>query len=148
MEDTQGLREIEVFSSTVGAEEFESALTPEGEPKELKLPKLPQRGKFHGYPTAWDRSMAAYYSGMEMKEIMEQAEFHRVALKEVRKALGVKCAHLIHVTDSTGIITFKAKLKLNGGTKIVNVDSEVLAKDLVAESYRNLNNVLLDELRS
>ena len=115
---------------------------------ELKLPKLPLRGKYFGYPRSWDKSIAAYYSGIEMQGVMEQAEFHRIAMKEVRKALKGKCTHLIHITDSTGIITFRAKLNINGVTKTVNVDSQLPAKELVAESYRNLNNVLLDEFRS
>ena len=134
---------------SVVVEELDNSPDNSGEiTKELKIPKLPGPNKFHKYPKEWDKSLASYYTNLEVQDTMAQANFHKTALKKVRKALGKKCTHLIHVVDSNKIITFRAKLKIGANTKIVNVETYLQAKDIVAETYKNLNNVLLNEYRS
>lgn len=129
-------------------EELSTAPEKSGEGPQPKEARLPSRSKFHSYPKEWDKSIAKSNTDRFMNAIHGQANFHLVALQEVRKALGKRCTHLIHVTDKSGIITFRAKLTKDGIKKTVNVESELQAHELDAESYRNLNDTLLNELRN
>lgn len=139
---------INVVGETVSPE-IEGLQVQDSDTSETKYKvKVPTKSRYHGYPTAWDKSMAAYNRLMEESEKSGQITFHRKALNEVRKALGKNCRHLVHSTDSSKIISFKAYMVIDGKTKIVNVDSEKTAENLDAESYRNLNEVLRDVIGS
>ena len=158
--NNEDLDALKIKTGVEGALKMEEALTPDGETVTLVgkdeqpefddsvITRIPQKSQYFGQPTLWGKSIGAFYTSRDMSQVQEQAEFHRKALKEVRRALGSKCRHLIHETDASGIIGWKAIFDINGKTKTVTVDSEVFAHELDAESYRSLNNVLLDVIGS
>lgn len=111
--------------------------------KERKI-RIPEKSQFFGQPKNWGRGPAGFFKLKEMQGTYSQAEFHKVALTEVKKSLKGKCKHLIHVANPEGI-QFRAKLKVNGVTKTINVDAEVKkASQLTADNYKALKDVLND----
>lgn len=130
-------------SSTILTEENIQQDTPT-----RKVGKIPQRSKYFGHPKAWDKSLVGYHHLKDLQQSFEQQNFHRVALKEVKRALGSHCKHLIHYKTTEGLF-FKAKVIVKGELKTFNVDSEVKsAENLTAETYKNLKNVLESAIRS
>lgn len=109
---------------------------------------LPETGMFHGQPKLWWKGLAVKETLLYRKNKMEQANFHKVALKEVMKALGHNnCKYLSHVKSRDGI-SFRAKVKIKGVWKTINVDTELKdADNLRPEDYKSLKDVLENAIR-
>lgn len=114
-----------------------------------RVARLPQPSRYFGQPKNWWRTMAGAMTLKDNQQWMQQATFHRVALNEVLKSLGKKnCKHLIHVKSAKGL-SFRAKVKIKGVWKTMNVETEYKeAKELNAEDYKSLKDVLSNAIRS
>lgn len=146
--NNEDLEALKVQTDVKGVSVVEEALDTDGEVVQPKVRNIPEKSQYFGHPTDWDRSFAAFQTATDFNDKMEQAKFHRVALNEVRKALGSKCIHLIHVTEPDNLITWRAKVKTSKGVKTINVESEKESKDLVADSYKSLKDVLANAITS
>lgn len=116
---------------------------PEEEQEALRFPRPPQRSKFYGQPVNWQKSAGILTNLDKMQEEYDQQVFHRTALNQVRKALGPKCKHLVHVQKSTGEVYIKAKLEIDGKITTFNVTlDESNPADFTANTYKGLNDTL------
>lgn len=118
----------------------------EQEPK-ISLPAPPERSRFFGQPKNWFKGAGYLFNLNRMQELYSQQEFHRIALKEVKNALGSRCKHLIHMKNSKGEVKFRAKLLIDGKIQVFNVTAESTnPDDFTAETYKAVNDVLRKHL--
>lgn len=121
----------------------------DGAPRLANVGRMPQgRSKFFGYPKAWNYSIAAMYENMDRSNLPAQMRFHRVAINQVKRALGRACPHLTHVSDGKTVY-FKARIKVGDKIKTINVTTDVETADqLSSDSYKELLNTLKNVIQA
>jgi hypothetical protein len=135
--------EIKVQTGLEGKENLDQA----SENKPISFPAPPSRSKYYGQPKNWFKGFG-YMSNLSLlQEQYSQQQFHRIALNEVREALGSKCKHLIHLKDTDGKVIFRAKLLVDGNIQVFNVTAESTnPNDFVAETYKGVYDVLIKHI--
>lgn len=105
-----------------------------------------------------------YRKTQEYMAMSGQINFHRVAINDVKQRLGKSCTYLSHLVKKTQVqveieneegkkemvektidaIYFLAHLIIEGKKRVVRVNTEITAEELVAENYKALLTQLAD----